>query len=138
SEDITPALLQRSEGSVRKGLLLSTFGGMEIFEAVDTILADPVLNLPKAHTLATALTGREAEIQYELFRDYLLSKVATEAGRLARSHSWRGADIWSRDWSEATREITEADPYSPDRSQAVSILLQKTHRAFHAGIPQLA
>lgn len=138
SEDITPALLQRSEGSVRKGLLLSTFGGMEIFEAVDTILADPVLNLPKAHTLATALTGREAEIQYELFRDYLLSKVANEAGRLAHSHSLREAEIWSRFWSELTREITEAETYNLDRKQAVLILLQKTQRAFHAGIPQLA
>jgi DNA polymerase-3 subunit delta' len=118
--DITPALLTRSEGSVRKALLLVAHGGLEVSD-----------------TLSGVLNGREAEVQYELFRDYLMSRIADEARRYADSGQLREADQWSRYWSELTREIFNAETYNLDRKQAVMILLEKTHRAFRSGVPPL-
>ena len=135
--NITPALLTRSEGSVRKALLLVAHGGLEISDTVDTILRGQTFDLPKAQTLSNVLNGREAEVQYELFRDYLMSLIADEARRYADSGQLQKADQWSRYWSELTREITNAETYNLDRKQAVMILLEKTHRAFRSGVPPL-
>ncbi|MEJ5079837.1 MULTISPECIES: DNA polymerase III subunit delta' [unclassified Ochrobactrum] len=135
--NITPALLTRAEGSVRKALLLVAHGGLEISDTVDAILRGQAFDLPKAQTLSNVLNGREAEVQYELFRDYLMSLIADEARRYADSGQTREADQWSRYWSELTREITNAETYNLDRKQAVMILLEKTHRAFRSGVPPL-
>lgn len=135
--DITPSLLERSEGSVRKALLLVAHGGLEISNTVDAILQGQAFDLPKAQTLSGVLNGREAEVQYELFRDYLLGRIADEARRYADSGQLREADQWSRFWSELVREISNAETYNLDRKQAVMILLEKTHRAFRSGVPPL-
>lgn len=135
--EITPSLLERSEGSVRKALLLVAHGGLEISNTVDAILQGQAFDLPKAQTLSGVLNGREAEVQYELFRDYLMGLIANEARRYADSGQLLEADQWSRYWSELTREITNAETYNLDRKQAVMILLEKTHRAFRSGKPPL-
>lgn len=137
ADNITQPLLTRSEGSVRKALLLVAHGGLEISDTVDAILQGQSFDLPKAQSLAAILNGREAEVQYELFRDYLMSLIADEAKRYADSGHTREADQWSRYWSELTREISNAETYNLDRKQAVMILLEKTHRAFRSGMPPL-
>lgn len=136
-DSITKALLDRSEGSVRKALLLVAHGGLEISDTVDLILQGQTFDLQKAQALSGVLNGREAEVQYELFRDYLMGRIADEARRYADSGQTREADQWSRYWSELTREITNAETYNLDRKQAVMILLEKTHRAFRSGMPPL-
>lgn len=135
---ITPSLLERSEGSVRNALLLSAYGGIEISDTVDAILDGPVFDLAKAQTLAGAVSGREAEVQYGLFRDYLMGRVAAQALHLAQSGQLRDAEAWSRLWGDLVRETSEAETYNLDRRQAVLILLQKTYRAFQSGAPSLA
>jgi DNA polymerase-3 subunit delta' len=130
---VTPTLLERAEGSVRKALLLVAHGGIEISDTVDGILERPAFDLPKAQALASVLTGREAEIQYQLFRDHLMERIAAEARRRAEAGQLREADQWSRFWSDLGREIIDAETYNLDRKQAVVILLEKTHRAFHTG-----
>jgi DNA polymerase-3 subunit delta' len=112
-------------------------GGLEISDTVDAILQRQNFDLPKAQALSGVLNGREAEVQYELFRDYLMSRIADEARRYADSGQLREADQWSRYWSELTREIFNAETYNLDRKQAVMILLEKTHRAFRSGVPPL-
>ncbi|AIB20820.1 DNA polymerase III, delta' subunit [Brucella suis 06-988-1656] len=135
--DITEVLLQRSEGSVRKALLLLAHGGLEISDTVDQIIAGSIFDLPKAQALGGILNGREAEVQYELFRDYLMGRIAAEARRYADSGQLREADQWARFWSDLIRETVEAETYNLDRRQAVVILLEKTHRAFRTGVPPL-
>nr|WP_254799568.1 DNA polymerase III subunit delta' [Falsochrobactrum sp. TDYN1] len=135
---ITPSLLERSEGSVRKALLLAAYGGLELSDTVDGVLSGQIFDLPKAQALAGVVNGRDAEVQYELFRDYLMGRIAAEARRFADSGQLRDADRWSRFWSDLTREIFDAETYNLDRRQAVLILLQKTHRAFQSGVPSLA
>src|SRR5690606_12846844 len=135
---VTQTLLQRSEGSVRKALLLVANGGIEISDTVDALLEGQNFDLPKAQTLGGVLNGREAEVQYALFRDYLMSRVAAEARRHADAGQLPDADRWSRFWSALMRETVDAETYNLDRRQAVVILLEKTHRAFRSGQPPLA
>jgi len=135
---VTETLLQRSEGSVRKALLLVANGGIEISDTVDTLLEGQNFDLPKAQALGGILNGRESEVQYELFRDHLLGRVAMEARRRAEAGQLHDADRWSRFWSDLSRETVDAETYNLDRRQAVVILLEKTHRAFRSGLPPLA
>ena len=137
SGNVTQTLVERSEGSVRKALLLVAHGGLDISDTVDAILDGQVFDLPKAQALGGVLNGREAEIQYELFRDYLMSRIADETRRYADMGQLRQADQWSRFWSELVRETTDAEIYNLDRRQVVVILLEKTQRAFRSGVPPL-
>lgn len=132
---ITPTLLQRSEGSVRKALLLLAHGGIEIADTVDALLEGPSFDLPKAQALGTAVSGREAEIQYALFRNHLMERIAHEARRRADAGQLREASQWSQFWSDLGREIDMAETYNLDRRQCVVGLLEKTHRAFRHGTP---
>ncbi|KAB2773161.1 DNA polymerase III subunit delta' [Ochrobactrum sp. WV_118_8] len=138
ADAVTQTLLQRSEGSVRKALLLVANGGIEISDTVDSLLEGQNFDLPKAQALGGILNGRESEVQYELFRDHLLGQVAIEARRRAEAGQLRDADRWSRFWSDLVRETVDAETYNLDRRQAVIILLEKTHRAFRSGQPPLA
>ncbi len=138
ASDITEVLLQRSEGSVRKALLLLAHGGLEISDTVDRILEGKIFDIPKAQALGGILSGREAEVQYELFREHLMGCIASEARRHADSGHLREADQWSRFWSELLRETADAETYNLDRRQAVVILLEKAYRAFRTGAPPLA
>ncbi|MFC4625195.1 DNA polymerase III subunit delta' [Daeguia caeni] len=135
---IEPTLPERSEGSVRKALLLVANGGIEIADTVDSILRGERFDLSKAQALATVLTGREAEVQYELFRDHLLGRIAEEARRHACDGQLQRAEQWSRYWSALVRETVEAETYNLDRKQAVMLLLEKTFRAFRDGMPAFA
>lgn len=132
---ITPDLLQRSEGSVRKALLMLANGGIEIADTVDALLGASVFDLPKAQALGTAVSGREAEIQYELFRNHLMERIAAEARRRADTGQLREANLWSQFWSDQGREISLAETYNLDRKQFVTGLLEKTQRAFKLGAP---
>ncbi|MBQ0708430.1 MULTISPECIES: DNA polymerase III subunit delta' [unclassified Ochrobactrum] len=137
-ETVTQTLLQRSEGSVRKALLLAANGGIEISDTVDSLLEGQNFDLPKAQALAGILNGRESEVQYELFRDHLLGRVAAEARHRAEAGQLHDAERWSHFWSDLVRETVDAETYNLDRRQAVIILLEKTHRAFRSGLPPLA
>ncbi|GGA85314.1 DNA polymerase III subunit delta' [Brucella endophytica] len=128
-------LIERSEGSVRKAALLIAHGGLEIAGTTDAILEKKQFDLPQALALAGALSGREAEIQYDLFLDHLLERIAAEARRHAEEGAIRPANAWSAFWDRIRREITETQAFNLDRKQAVLILLEKTHRAFQNGVP---
>ncbi len=124
-------LLTHADGSVRKAALLLAFGGLEISDAVDDILAKPVFDVPKAHALATALSGRDAEIQYDLFLDDLLARIATKARLAAEQGNTHEANKWSLLWQEMQNEARDAAAFNLDRKQTVLIFLERSQRAFN-------
>jgi DNA polymerase III subunit delta' len=129
------ALIARSEGSVRKAALLVAHGGLEIAGTADAILAKQRFDLPQALALASAIAGRESEIQYDLFLDHLLERIAAEARRLAGEGALSVANAWSAFWDQLRRDMIETQAFNLDRKQAVLILLEKAHRAFQSGMP---
>lgn len=122
-------LVAHADGSVRKAALLLAFGGLEIAEAVDGILGKPVFDVPKAHALATALSGRDAEIQYDLFLDDLLARIAVKARLAAEQSDVSQANRWSLIWQDMQNEAREAAAFNLDRKQTVLIFLGRMHRA---------
>ncbi|KXF77315.1 DNA polymerase III subunit delta' [Paramesorhizobium deserti] len=128
------ALIERSEGSVRKAALLIAHGGLEIAQTTDAILETAHFDLPKAQALAAAIGGREAEIQYDLFFDHVLQRIADRARRHAGEGAVVLANAWSAFWDRVRREAIETQAFNLDKKQAVLILLEKTQRAFQNGI----
>lgn len=124
------ALVREAEGSVRKAALLVLYGGLDIARAVDAVLAAPTFDAAQAQKLAQALTGREAEIQYELFLDHLLQRVAKQAAEAALAGSAAAANSWSALWQTLRSEANNAGAFNLDRKQTVLILLDKARRGF--------
>lgn len=132
--DYMQSLLARSEGSVRRALLMAANGGLEIADTADAILAAPVFDVPKAQNLAQVLTGREAEVQYHLFMEHMLNLIAAKACKYAQDGFVGAADAWSRFWHKISDEAAETMTYNLDRKQAVMLVLQKTHLATHGDL----
>lgn len=123
------SLIAHADGSVRKAALLLAFGGLEISGATDAILSNPVFDVPKAQALATALSGRDAEIQYDLFLDDLLGRIAVKARLNAEQSDVSQANRWSGIWQDMQNEAREAAAFNLDRKQTVLIFLERMHRA---------
>ncbi|PYE86945.1 DNA polymerase III subunit delta' [Phyllobacterium leguminum] len=130
------ALIERSEGSVRKAALLIAHGGLEIAQTTDAILEKKRFDLPKAQALATAIGGREAEIQYDLFLDHVLERIADRARLHAEEGAILPANAWSAFWERLRRDIIETQAFNLDKKQAVLIFIEKAHRAFQNGVPE--
>lgn len=124
-------LMAHADGSVRKAALLLAFGGLEISAAVDAILENRVFDVPKAHALATALSGRDAEIQYDLFLEDLLARVAVKARLAAEQGNSNEANRWSSLWQDMQNEARDAAAFNLDRKQTVLIFLERIQRAFN-------
>ncbi|RCS24294.1 DNA polymerase III subunit delta' [Phyllobacterium salinisoli] len=129
------ALIERSEGSVRKAALLIAHGGLEIAQTADAILETKSFDLPKAQALAAAIGGREMEIQYDLFFDHVLQRIADRARLNAGEGAIMPANAWSAFWNRVRQDGMETQAFNLDKKQAALILLEKAHRAFQNGIP---
>ncbi|ATU91697.1 DNA polymerase III subunit delta' [Phyllobacterium zundukense] len=124
----TDSLIAHADGSVRKAALLLAFGGLEISETVDAVLSKPTFDVPKAHALATALSGRDAEIQYDLFLEDLLARIAGKARLSAEQGDVMQANRWSNLWNDMQSEARDAAAFNLDRKQTVLIFLERMHR----------
>ncbi|MEP7455491.1 DNA polymerase III subunit delta' [Phyllobacterium sp. SB3] len=124
-------LMAHADGSVRKAALLLAFGGLEISAAVDSILEKRVFDVPKAHALATALSGRDAEIQYDLFLEDLLARIAVKARLAAEQGNSGEANRWSLLWQDMQSEAREAAAFNLDRKQTVLIFLERVQRTLN-------
>jgi DNA polymerase III subunit delta' len=125
-----PELVVRSEGSVRKAALLLLYGGIEIAETVDRVLDGPVFDVARAQALAQNLTGREAGVQYDLFLEHLMGRIAARALDAARAGSAAAADRWSGLWQALREDAANSAAFNLDRKQTVLILLDRARRAF--------
>jgi DNA polymerase-3 subunit delta' len=125
------APLERAEGSVRAAIMLTEYGGLEIAGAVDEILAARRFDVSAATKVADAVTGREREQQFDLFRGHLEQVLSTAATERA----WRGdaarADTLAAAWSAFGRSSAEAEAYNLDRRQHVTASLMRAHAALH-------
>lgn len=129
------ALSARAEGSVRKALLLVAHGGLEITDTVDAVLDTVRFDLPKAQALANVLGGRDAEVQNQLFLDYVLDKAAGQALAQAEQGNLVAAGQWSQFWDNLRCEAMDTESYNLDRKQAALIMMEKMHRAMRSGMP---
>jgi DNA polymerase III subunit delta' len=123
-----------AEGSVRRALLLRQFGGLEVTEAADALIAGQVFDVEKAAKLGDVLTAREAEIQYQLLVDHLLQRIAKAAERHAAARQSGRAEAMARTFSETREMLAEAQGFNLDRKQTVFGLIAAMHTRSRAGL----
>lgn len=126
-------LAELSKGSARNAVLLTQFGGFEISQAADQVLDSPVFDARKAHEVASAIGGRDQKIQFDIFNQHLLDRVASTARQAANSGNTADAAQFGDLWQETSQNISETDIYNLDRKQHAVSLLHRLNRAMHAG-----
>lgn len=121
-------LVKNSDGSVRQAALLLAYGGLDIIQAVETILSQKNFSVDNTFKLATILSAKDAQVQFLFFIDYVLDRVAKLAHDKAMSGDLTGAEIVAQFWYEIERQINDANAYNLDKKQSIIILLQKLHQ----------
>ena len=123
-----------AEGSVRRALLLRQFGGLEVTETADALIAAHVLDVEKAGRLGDVLTAREAEIQFQLLTDHLLQKISKSAERHAAAGQKAQAEMMAKCFSETRDMLAQAAGFNLDRKQTVFGLIASLHEKSRAGL----
>jgi DNA polymerase-3 subunit delta' len=123
------ALLAGAGGSARKAILLSQFGGQDIVDAFEALVAAPRLDVAGAHRLADAVAARDQEIRFDLLNAHVLDRVAEHAADLARARQAAAASRLSALWQDLRVAIEEADTYNLDRKQHALNMILRLHEA---------
>lgn len=116
----TDAIIQLSEGSVARALLLRNYGGAEIAEAfVDIIERGSLSNREPIHKLAEILSARDRDVAYQFFTELVIDRVQAMAGAAGTAGDLVEADRLARLASELTDHFATASAYNLDRKQTV-------------------
>ncbi len=121
------ALARQAGGSVRRAILLSQFGGLDIVAALDDAIRNPG-DIPLQHKLADAVSGRDREAQFAIFNDHALEALADAASRAAGEGDIHRANSIADAWQEARIAITETETYNLDQRQHALTMIGRLNR----------
>lgn len=123
------ALAERAGGSVRTAILLTQYGGLEIAAAVDALAATAGLDIPAAHKLADAVSGRDRAIPFEMFNDRVLQILGNAAASAADAGDAARANSLAEAWQEARIAISETETYNLDQKQHALTMINRLNAA---------
>ena len=132
-DDGLDTVLRRANGSPRNAILLTQFGGAEIADAADQVIDAGKFDVRKAHEVASAISGRTQGIQFDIFNQHLLDRIATAACEESDAGNLADADRLGALWQEATQTVADTAVYNLDRKQHVIGLLHRLNGALRAG-----
>jgi DNA polymerase III subunit delta' len=121
------ALAERAGGSTRNAIILTQYGGLEIAEAVDNLLAAPRLDIAAAYKLAEVVGGRDQAIQFDIFNRNMLDLLSNAASAAALNSELSRAKILSDTWQETMKTIFETETYNLDRKQHVLTMIDRLY-----------
>ena len=119
SAEARNALAGRAGGSARNAIILTQYGGLEIADALDGLLAAPRLDIAAAHKLADVVSGRDQAIQFDIFNRRALDLLSDAASEAAMASQLERASMLSDTWQDASKAISETETYKLDRKQHV-------------------
>lgn len=122
-------LLQQAEGSARNALLLTQFGGLEIASAMQKVLHSKPFEVAAAHKLAEAVSGRDSQVQFDLFNQMILDFVAKRAAETGSSGQVQHAEQLAALWENLAERTRETEIFNLDRKQHALNMIQRTHQA---------
>lgn len=134
SADVNDDLISLAEGSVRRALTLTAFGGMEIIKAADQLIEARKFDAEKAGKLGDAIAGRDADIQYQLLTDHVLSRISSAAARHAGTGQAGSARQLSALSSATAAILSDAQRFNLDRKQTIFGLIATLQAKFAAGL----
>lgn len=123
------ALTRRAGGSVRTAIQLTQYGGLEIAETLDALVAASTLDSAGSYRIAEAVSGRDRAIAFDIFNRRvleLLSNAATDAGKAG---ALGRAKALSDTWHEASNAISETETYNLDKKQHALMMIDRLHAA---------
>ncbi|MGB3537488.1 MAG: DNA polymerase III subunit delta' [Mesorhizobium sp.] len=123
------ALAERAGGSVRNAILLTQYGGMEIAQSVDELIAAGKPDIAGAHRIAEAVSGRDRAIAFDLFNRRVLDLLSETARQAALSGALGRAKKLSDTWHEALNAISETETYNLDKKQHALMMIDRLNAA---------
>ena len=129
SAEARAALAERAGGSARNAIVLTQYGGLEIAEAVDGLLAAPHLDVAAAHKLAEVVAARDQAMRFDIFNRHALDLLADAASAAALNNDVVLANRFSEAWQEARASINEAEIYNLDKKQHVLNMIMRLNAA---------
>jgi len=124
-------LVDRAAGSARDAVLLTEFGGLEIEQVVDRIMAGRRFETAEAYRLAEAAAGRERQVQFDLFNRAVLDRVAEGASKAAAAGAVAQAERLASLWEEFAETIRQVEIFNLDRKQHVVGIMGRLHQSMH-------
>ncbi len=124
-------LARRAGGSVREALSLTRMGGLEIGQAVDSVLAARAFDVAAAYRIGDAVAGRDAETAFDIFAAYVDDRMADAARERAHRGDLAASERFARLWAETTERTTATYVYNLDRRQHAVMALRDMHEALH-------
>ncbi len=125
-------LATAAAGSARNALLLTEYGGLEIAGAIGATVTAARFDVAEAHRIADAVSGRDQGIQFGLFNQEVLERIAARASELATAGEAGAATRFSELWREVSSAVSETEIYNLDKKQHVVGTLLRLHDAMRA------
>ncbi|MEP9374192.1 DNA polymerase III subunit delta' [Mesorhizobium sp. KR1-2] len=123
------ALAERAGGSARSAIILTQYGGLEIAEAFDDLIAAPHPDVAAAHKLAEVVAARDQALRFDIFNRHALDLLSDAASTAARANDITRANRLSEAWQEAVASINEAETYNLDKKQHALNLIMRLNSA---------
>lgn len=116
----TQSIIELSEGSVARALLLRNYGGADIAEAfVDIIERGSLSDREPIHKLAESLSARDRDVAYQFFTELVIDRVRAMAREAGNANDLGEADRLARLSVELAEHFATAAAYNLDRKQTV-------------------
>jgi len=123
------ALAKRAGGSIRNAILLTQYGGVEIAENIDALIAAGKPDIAAAHRVAEAVSGRDRAIAFDIFNRRVLDLLSDAARAAAQSGALGRAKKLSDTWQEALNAISETETYNLDKKQHALMMIDRLNAA---------
>lgn len=127
--DKRESVLRLARGSVARALKLVNYGGVDILEAFEAMLAASGPTQRKMmFKIADALSAKDSEVAHGFFVEHLIDHLADTARSLALGGNLDGADHFARLSSSINEQLTVAAAYNLDRKQTILDVLSAVTR----------
>jgi DNA polymerase-3 subunit delta' len=123
------AVLALAKGSVARALKLVNYGGADILEAFEQMLASSGPAQRKMmFKIADALSGKDSDVAFGFFIEHLGDHLAETARQFAHAGNLSAAEHYARLTSTIGEQLTVAGAYNLDRKQTILDVLAAVTR----------
>ncbi|RKE84722.1 DNA polymerase III subunit delta' [Rhizobium sp. AG855] len=114
------AVLSLAKGSVARALKLVNYGGADILEAFEQMLAASGPSQRRMmFKIADALSGKDSDVAFGFFIEHLGDHLAETARQFAHAGNLSAAEHYARLTSTIGEQLTVAGAYNLDRKQTI-------------------
>lgn len=128
--DNVKQLLHLSDGSVSRALTVLNYGGAELIQTFNEIIApNSAVERKTTHKLCETLAGRDQDVSYHFFVEHMIGHVMTMAKNTAfNGHTQKAAELAELS-DKLTSHKLESDTYNLDRKQTLLTLFSMIEAA---------